>query len=83
MKATIHGRRAVTPSPPYRPCTISAATNTMLSAITASTGLVGTWTSPRVAAASVMLCAIVNAVTVFTSIQPPRVMSRSARTNSR
>ena len=49
--------------------TISTATNTMLSAITASTGGRGTCTNPSVAAASVMLCATVNAVTVLTSRQ--------------
>ena len=63
--------------------TISAATKTMLSAMTASTGRCGTCTKPSVAAESVMLCEIVKAVTVFTSLQPPRVMMSSASTNSR
>jgi hypothetical protein len=36
----------------------------MLSAITASTGALGTLANPRVAAASVTLCASVNAVMV-------------------
>ena len=44
----------------------------MLSAITASTGADGTWTKPSVASASVMLCAMVKAVTVFTSSQSAR-----------
>ena len=39
----------------------------MLSAIVASTGADGTCTKPSVASASVMLCAMVNAVIVFTS----------------
>ena len=55
----------------------------MLSAMTASTGGCGTCTKPSVAAESVRLCEIVNAVTVFTSFQPPRVMRSSASTNSR
>ena len=63
--------------------TISAATNTMLSAMTASTGADGTCTKPSVASASVMLCATVNAVIVLTSSHVPRVMSTSASTNSR
>ena len=39
--------------------------------------------NPSVAAVSVMLCDTVNAVMVFTSFQPPRVMISSASTNSR
>ena len=42
----------------------------MLSAIVASTGLLGTCTNPSVAAASVMLCATVKAVMVPTSLAP-------------
>ena len=37
----------------------------MLSATTASTGACGTWTTPSVAAASVMLCDIVKAATAL------------------
>ena len=55
----------------------------MLSAITASTGFDGTWTNPSVASPSVMLCATVNAVTVFTSRHVPVVRSSRASTNSR
>ena len=44
----------------------------MLSAIAASTGREGTSTKPRVARASVMLWASVNAVIVLISIQGPR-----------
>ena len=55
----------------------------MLSAMIASTGGCGTCTKPSVAAASVMLCATVKAVTVFTSFHPPRVMISSASTKSR
>ena len=55
----------------------------MLKAISASTGASGTCTYPSVASASVMLWATVNAVTVFTSSQVPRVMMSSARTNNR
>ena len=43
----------------------------MLKAMVASTGGWGTWTYPRVARVSVMLCDTVKAVTVFTSLQPP------------
>ena len=43
---------------------ISLATNTIDSAIIASTGGPGTCTSPSVAATSVTLCASVNAVTI-------------------
>ena len=49
----------------------------------ASTGADGTCTTPSVASASVMLCATVNAVIVFTSKPTPRTMSTSARTKSR
>ena len=41
MKATTQGARAVRPGLPRAPCTTSAATNTMLSAIVASTGAAG------------------------------------------
>ncbi len=47
-----------------RRCAISLARNTMLSAMLASTGGIGTWIQPSVAAASVRLCATVNAVIV-------------------
>lgn len=67
LKATIHGARAVMPSCPRRWRTISAATKTMLSAMTASTGGGGIWTQPSVAAVSVRLWERVKAVTVFTS----------------
>ena len=83
MNATTHGARAVSPGLPRSPCTISAATNTMLSAIIASTGGPGTCTQPSVAATSVMLCATVNAVTVATIRLPPRTISSNASTNSR
>ena len=46
---------------------LAAATNTMLSAITASRDPCGTWTGPSVAPASVRLCAMVNALTVTIS----------------
>ena len=46
-KATSQGARAARPSRPWRACTISAATNTIESAITASTGADGTWTIPE------------------------------------
>jgi hypothetical protein len=42
------------PSLPCHPCTISAATNTMESAMTASTGACGTCTKPKAAKPSVM-----------------------------
>jgi len=42
---------------PRREWMISAATNTIDSAISASTGGPGTWMTPSVASASVMLCA--------------------------
>ena len=45
--ATTHGQRSASPARSMRPWTISAATNTMLSAIAASTGCGGTWTKPR------------------------------------
>lgn len=49
----------------------------------ASTGGLGTCAHPSVAAASVMLCARVKAVTVATIRFPPRTISRSAKTKSR
>ena len=52
-------------------------------AIVASTGRPGTWTKPSVAAASVMLCAMVNAVTVMATRRHSRTRMTSARTNSR
>ena len=61
----------------------SDARNKMLSAIVASTGAGGTCTKPSVAAASVTLCASVNAVTVATSRPMPRTSSSSASTNRR
>ncbi len=67
VNATSHGARSVRPRSPRRERTISAATKTMLSAMIASTGAEGTCTKPSVASASVMLCAMVNAVIVFTS----------------
>ena len=55
----------------------------MLSAIVASTGAAGTRTKPRVAAASVMLCASVNAVTVASSLRTLATSSSRHSTNSR
>ncbi len=55
----------------------------MLSAMIASTGAEGTWTKPRVAAPSVMLCATVNAVTVATRRPTPFTSSSNASTNSK
>ena len=83
VPATSHGARSVSPRSPRRLRRISDATKTMLSAIVASTGADGTCTTPSVASASVMLCATVNAVIVFTSKPTPRTMSTSARTKSR
>ena len=57
-------QRAVKPGFPCRAFRISTATSMMLSAIVASTGGPGTLTNPSVAAASVMLWAMVKAVTV-------------------
>ena len=55
----------------------------MLSAIAAFSGSAGASAYPSVAMASVMLCATVNAVIVFTSIQLPFTISSSPSTNSR
>ena len=55
----------------------------MLNAMIASTGGPGTWMNPSAAAARVRLCETVNAVTVFTSSQPPPVMMINVSTNSR
>ena len=63
--------------------TISGPRNRIDSAIAAFSGAAGTCAMPNVATASVMLCAIVKAVTVFTSIQRSRTISSSPSTNSR
>ena len=55
----------------------------MDSAITTLSGAGATCATPKVATASVMLWATVNAVTVFTSIQRWRTISSSPSTNSR
>ena len=83
QNATSHGQRAVSDGIPRRAFTISTATSTMLSAMAASTGGPGTWTKPSVAAASVMLCATVNAVTVSATRRQSRTRITSASTNSR
>ena len=83
VKATSHGHRTVRLDRPRREFTISAATKTMESAIAASTGRAGTCTKPSVAAASVMLCATVKAVTVRATRRHPRTRIISASTNSR
>ena len=73
------GPAPVRPGRPSRPWTISAATNTMLSAIAASTGWIGTCTKPSVAAASVMLCATVNAVIVATRRRQERTAAAAPK----
>ena len=62
---------------------VSAATNMMLSAITASTGACGICAQPSAATANVMLWATVKAVMTFTSIQVLRTSKSSASTNSK
>jgi len=62
---------------------MSTATSTMLSAMAASTGGRGTSTKPSVAAANVMLCATVNAVTVSATRRQFPIRITSAKTNSR
>ena len=52
-------------------------------AMAASTGGPGTSTKPSVAAASVMLCATVNAVTVSATRRQSRTRITNASTNSR
>ncbi len=70
-------------SSPRRMRTISQARSRMLSAITASTGGPGTCTTPRVASASVIECASVNAVMVMRSTRRLRTIRISASTKSR
>ena len=63
--------------------TISAPTSTIENAIIASTGAEGNVAQPSVAKASVIECATVNAVTVFTSMRQSRTISISEATNNR
>ena len=55
----------------------------MLRAMMASVGAEGMWTTSRVASASVMLCATVNAVTAFKSGPRPFTIKSRANTNKR
>jgi hypothetical protein len=55
----------------------------MLSAMLAATGGAGTCTMPSVAAASVMLCATVNAMTAHASARRRRTSSSNANRNRR
>ncbi|MNV74092.1 hypothetical protein D3C71_1672840 [compost metagenome] len=71
------------PAPPWRWRNTSAATNTMLSAMTASTGAIGSRSRSSVARLRVIECATVNAVTVQTSRRAPLTSSNRARTKNR
>ena len=55
----------------------------MLNAIITSTGAEGSVAQPSVANVSVIECATVNAVTVFTSMRQSRTISISEATNSK
>src|SRR5450631_1900170 len=63
--ATTQGWRIVKLVSPRHERTISGPRNRMLNAIAAFSGMTGTSAYPSVAMASVILCATVNAVTVF------------------
>ena len=63
--------------------TISGPRKRMLKAIAALSGSTGASAYPSVAMASVMLCATVKAVTVFSSIQRSFTISKSPSTKSK